>query len=195
MSCRSGSAPSDVKWNAELCLISLALTAGEDVRVFTMTTREPESKTYRFGTPICYEDVMPYVCGRFVWDERKQGKRVDFLLNISNDGWFLHRNEQQQHFAICTFRAVENRVGIARTVNTGISGFIDPDGRAHDTIGVGETAYRVARVTTDSRASLYPRIGDIFAGGCVLILMALYADYVVTRAVSGSRSDGRTVSA
>lgn len=168
-----------------------SLTAGDDVRVFTMTTREPESATYRFGTPICYEDVMPYVCRRFVWDGRRQRKRVDFLLNISNDGWFLDRNEQQQHFAICTFRAVENRVGIARTVNTGISGFIDPDGRAHDTIGVGRTAYKVARVMTDSRVGLYSRIGDIFAVVCALVSMALYGDYIVTRA----KSNGRAVTA
>ena len=172
-----------------------SLTAGDDVRVFTMTTREPESTTYRFGAPICYEDVMPYVCRRFVWDKRQRRKRVDFLLNISNDGWFLDRNEQQQHFAICTFRAVENRVGIARTVNTGISGFIDPDGRAHDTIGVGQTAYKVARVTTDSRTSLYSRMGDIFAGVCVVVSLALYGDYVVMRAVSNAPANGRAGSA
>jgi apolipoprotein N-acyltransferase len=145
-----------------------------------MTTREGE--TYRFGVPICYEDVMPYVCRRFVWGPDSKSKRVDFLLNISNDGWFLHRNELPQHFAICTFRAVENRVGVARAVNTGISGFIRPDGRAHDKLGVGEVGTRVARISMDSRVSVYSRTGDVFAFLCLLFGAALYVDYVFVRA-------------
>ncbi len=164
-----------------------SLTPGEEVEVFTMTTREGE--TYRFGVPICYEDVMPYVCRRFVWGPDSESKRVDFLLNISNDGWFLHRNELPQHFAICTFRAVENRVGVARTVNTGISGFIRPDGRAHDKIGVGEVDARVARVSMDSRVSLYSRTGDVFAFLCLLFGAALYVDYVFVRARAAREGD------
>ncbi len=157
-----------------------SLTAGEDVRVFTMHAREG-GDPYHFGVPICYEDVMPYVCRRFVWDAETGRKRVDFLLNISNDGWFLHSSELPQHFAICTFRAIENRVGIARTVNTGVSGFIDPNGRAYDKIGVGETGSRVAHVMTDSRESLYSRTGDVFAFACAVFWGLLCLDYIAAR--------------
>ncbi len=156
-----------------------SLTPGHDVNVFNMVTRTGDQ--FRFGTPICYEDVMPYVCRRLVWDGQERAKRADFLLNISNDGWFLHRNELPQHFAICTFRAVENRVGIARTVNTGISGFIQPDGRAYDVMGIGEEGFRVARVLLDSRVSLYSRTGDVFAMVCLLIGVIFYVDYVYVR--------------
>ena len=164
-----------------------SLTPGADVEAFTMTTRE--GRQYRFGVPICYEDVMPYVCRRFVWGQESEAKRVDFLLNISNDGWFLHRNELPQHFAICTFRAVENRVGIARTVNTGISGFIRPDGRSHDKMGIGEVGFRVARVAVDSRVSVYSRTGDVFAIVCALIGAVLYIDYIVVRARAARDGD------
>ncbi len=165
-----------------------SLSAGDDVREFTMRTRSGDA-TYHFGVPICYEDVMPYVCRRFVWDRTEQRKRVDFLLNISNDGWFLHSAELPQHFAICTFRAVENRVGIARAVNTGVSGFIDPNGRAYDKIGVGETAFRVARVMTDTRVSLYSRTGDVFALACAIFWGLLCLDYVVARARAGDHKE------
>jgi apolipoprotein N-acyltransferase len=168
-----------------------SLTPGDEVQIFEMKTREPDSKTYRFGVPICYEDVMPYVCRAMTWDPKTRSKRVDFLLNISNDGWFLQRNEQQQHFAICTFRAIENRVGIARTVNTGVSGFVDPNGRAYDKIGVGQTAYTVARVMTDSRCSLYSRIGDVFAILCTAIAGLFYVDYIVTRTMARRRARRR----
>ena len=104
--------------------VEYSLTPGRELTVFDLAA---PSGTFRFGTPICYEDVMPYVIRRYVWAGRE--RRVDFLVNISNDAWFLYGNELPQHLAICAFRAVENRVAIARAVNTGISGFIDPNGR------------------------------------------------------------------
>jgi apolipoprotein N-acyltransferase len=131
---------------------------------------------------------MPYVSRRFVIGPDGK-KRVDFLLNISNDGWFLHSNELPQHLAICVFRAVENRVGIARAVNTGISGFIDADGRIHDLVadvrgryhGPGVDGYSVSNVEVDARRSLYSRIGDVFAVLCCVLWGLAYLDYLVAR--------------
>ncbi|MBI5865073.1 MAG: apolipoprotein N-acyltransferase, partial [Planctomycetes bacterium] len=122
-----------------------SLSIGAHAHVFTLRVG---GRDWRFGTPICYEDVMPYVSRRFVW---KDGRRqCDFLINISNDGWFLHSAELPQHLASAVFRAVENRVGIARAVNTGISGFIAPDGRVYSKVEIngvsqapGITGYRV----------------------------------------------------
>ncbi len=51
------------------------------------------------------------------------------MVNITNDGWFRNSTELDEHLAVCTFRAVENRVPIARCANTGISALIAPDGR------------------------------------------------------------------
>jgi apolipoprotein N-acyltransferase len=114
---------------------------------------------------------------------------VDFLLNISNDGWFGRGMQQPQHLAISVFRAVENRVGIARAVNTGGSGFIDPDGRIHHEV-LGDAAkrwpgiagYAVANIGTDSRFSLYSRYGDWFAWMCACTWMVMYVDYWMARA-------------
>ncbi len=163
-----------------------SLTPGDEVQVFDM---ERDGETYRFGVPICYEDVMPYVCRRMAWDRDEKRKRVDFLLNISNDGWFGRRNEQEQHFAICTFRAVENRVGIARTVNTGVSGFIDPVGRSYGKIPVGKVDFVVDHVKMDSRTSLYSRMGDLFAILCSAVAVLLYGDYIGVRMRSSGEED------
>ena len=162
-----------------------SLFPGSDFSRFEIKAPSCNGRMFRLGIPICYEDVMPYVCRQFAWDEDLQEKRVDFLLNISNDGWFLHGNELPQHFAICTFRAVENRVGIARTVNTGVSGFIDPNGRPYDKIGVGEIGWRVAPVVIDTRTSLYSRTGDVFALVCTLVWALFCVDYVAHRVFSG----------
>lgn len=158
-----------------------SLTAGQDHTVFTMQPRGGD-REYRFGVTICYEDVIPHLYRHFVGgvDGRK---RVDFMLSISNDGWFGHGTQQTQHLANCAFRAVENRVPIARAVNTGVSGFIRSDGTWHDVIGeppnhpaAGGTGTRTATLALDSRVSFYSLYGDVFAILCGLLSAGVAAD-------------------
>jgi len=165
-----------------------SLFAGRKFTPFTMTPASQPDKTYRFGVPICYEDVIPYVNREFVSGGSNE-KRVDFLLNISNDGWYGRGAQQPQHLAVCVFRALENRVGIARAVTTGVSAFIDPSGRVRDRVRAdsltetpGESGFSVARIAVDSRYTLYSRFGDWFAWGCALAWLLIYIDYWIARA-------------
>lgn len=168
--------------------IEYSLTPGERFTVFDLQTA---SGPRRFGTPICYEDATPYVIRGFVWARTPEygwQRRVDFLVNVSNDGWFQHSNELPQHLAICAFRAVENRVSIARAVNTGISGFIDPNGRIYSVVekdgrsfGPGVIGYDVQHVYLDRRASLYGRFGDWFALLCLFLTAILWLSAVFER--------------
>lgn len=82
---------------------------------------------YRFATVICYEDTDPDLARHYVGPEMEQP--VDFVLNISNDGWFNGTSEHAQHLAICRFRAIECRRAVARSVNMGVSAVIDGNGR------------------------------------------------------------------
>ena len=164
-----------------------SLFRGDGFHALEMRPASHPDRTYRFGIPICYEDVMPYVAREFAFGGDAKG--VDFLLNISNDGWFGRSVQQPQHLAICVFRAVENRVGVARSVNTGVSAFIDPDGRIHDRV-VGKpddpwtrnAGFSVANIGVDSRYSLYARYGDWFGWICSLVWLLLFLDYWIMRA-------------
>ncbi|MEE8168914.1 MAG: apolipoprotein N-acyltransferase [Phycisphaerae bacterium] len=115
-----------------------SLSFGEHYRRFRCTAPSQGGRTFRFATPICYEDTVPGVIRRFIVDKRGE-KQVDFLLSISNDGWFNHSTELEQHLAQCVFRAVEFRVAIARSVNTGISIFIDATGEIHDRVRISRS--------------------------------------------------------
>lgn len=121
-----------------------SLTPGTKYIIFSIQANQTKNsldipanrRDYRFGVLICYEDTIADLSRRFVLDKDGQ-KQVDWLVNVSNDGWFVgfKRNEVKptseltQHLASCVFRAVENRIGILRSVNTGISCLIDPCGR------------------------------------------------------------------
>jgi apolipoprotein N-acyltransferase len=145
----------------------------EEFRPFELTAKPAaaggESRMYRFAVPICYETSVPQVTRRMVYDETAGGKRVDFLVNISNDGWFEGSAELELHTDVARFRAIEHRIGIVRSVNTGISGFIDPCGRltgkvvdpvtGSDRLIGGASAERVG---VCSRVTVYSRVGDVF---------------------------------
>ncbi len=175
--------------------LEYSLTPGTTLTIFELPTAG--GRTFRFGVPICYEDATPYVVRNFVWEGGT--RRADFLINISNDGWFQHSNELPQHLAICAFRAVENRISIARAVNTGISGFIDPNGRIFGVVtdeegrsfrrGVGGVVgYSVADVPLDARGSLYGRTGDWFAQACTLLAAVLWLGAIFERWVLALRA-------
>jgi len=84
-------------------------------------------KHFTFGVLICYEDTDPALARLYGGGDG--GPPADFLLNISNDGWFDGTSEHDEHLAICRFRAIECRRSVARSVNMGISAVIDSNGR------------------------------------------------------------------
>jgi apolipoprotein N-acyltransferase len=105
-------------------------------------------------------------------------KQIDFLVNISNDGWFNHSCELLQHLYICAFRAVENRISIARSVNTGVSGFIDPSGRIIDMVtdgarvyGKGIRGYSSQTIPVDSRVTIYSKWKDVPLKGILTLIV------------------------
>jgi apolipoprotein N-acyltransferase len=146
------------------------LMAGRQLTVMTTRPRssagEPPPKA-RFAAPICFEDAFSGLCRDLVYE--KGEKRVDFLVNISNDGWFYGSVELDQHWDLSVFRAVENRVPVVRSVNTGLSGFIDSCGRtelrvansAGDERSVAGSAS--LQLQFDPRRSFYGLHGDVFA--------------------------------
>jgi len=124
-------------------------TAGREYTIFELKTCHPErsegskdssafgvrmtgQSTVRFSTLICFEDIIPGLSRRFV----KEG--AQFLVNITNDAWFMESSAPYQHAAASVFRAIENRAPVVRAANTGFSCFIDPRGRIYDKVSDGK---------------------------------------------------------
>jgi len=165
-----------------------SLDAGTEYTVFEMT--DPNKiQDYKFSVMICYEGTVPAIARRFALD--KQGtKQIDWLVNISNDGWFvrfkdgkvLPSAELPQHAATCAFRAVENRLPIVRSVNTGISCFIDSAGRIRDGFlagtlppdamsRTGMPGWILDRISIDKRTTFFSKNGEWLGFCCELCLI------------------------
>ena len=59
----------------------------------------------------------------------KDKKNYDFILNISEDGWFGNSIGPYQHFSHSIFRSIEEGKPVIRSANNGISAFINPKGQ------------------------------------------------------------------
>jgi apolipoprotein N-acyltransferase len=148
-----------------------SLAAGE---VPTRLTLSAGGNDYRFGVLICYEDSDAPLAREYV--RPGTGPLVDFLVNISNDGWFMNTAEHAEHLAVSRFRAVECRRALVRAVNGGISAVIDGNGRVvAKPADTWEASHSIAAVVSaavpiDTRASLYARLGDWLPVGCWVVL-------------------------
>jgi apolipoprotein N-acyltransferase len=123
----------------------------------------------RFGVLICYEDVFPALTRRFA------AGGADFLVNVTNDGWYGRTSAPHQHLAQATFRAIENRAPLVRAANTGISAVIDPDGRIRWRSQLFQPAWHADEITWPGVRTFYARFGDAFAWACALVTAAALA--------------------
>ena len=170
-----------------------SLDYGVNYTVFEMTGENgrKQAPDYKFGVIICYEGTVPEIARNFALDE--QGvKRIDWLVNISNDGWFVRFEEGQvkpswelgQHAAVTALRAVENRLAVLRSVNTGISCLIDSMGRIKDGYvqgtlpaeamnRTGMPGWFIDRIPIDKRISFFSKYGEWLDYCCELCVILL----------------------
>lgn len=88
---------------------------GEEAKVF--------SGKNRAGIGICYDEVFSHI----VRDNYALGP--EFLVFISNDGWYPHSTLPKQHFFHARLRAVELGLSMVRACTTGITTALDGHGR------------------------------------------------------------------
>ena len=84
-------------------------------------------------------NFLPLICYEIIYSGNLKQKFVfrppnaidenfDFIVNISEDGWFGNSIGPYQHFSHSIFRAIEEGTNIIRASNNGISGLIDSNG-------------------------------------------------------------------
>ena len=126
-----------------------------------------EWDSIRFSSLICYESSIPGICRRFVQ------KGADILMILTNDGWLGNTTGPYQHYQVAILRAIENRVPVVRSANTGISGVILANGRTVHKESLGERAVFKSSISRGNTGSVYSRFGDVFSLVCFVIFVYL----------------------
>ena len=135
-----------------------------------------EHRGVKTGPAICYEGLY----GDFFGDFVRRG--AQFMAIISNDGWWGDTPGYKHLFTISRLRAVEHRRAIARSANTGMSGFISARGDIGQTLGWEKRGVLTAAVPLNSQLTFYTRYGDYLGriSEYLMLLCVLY--YIAYRA-------------
>jgi apolipoprotein N-acyltransferase len=136
----------------------------------------------QFGVLICFEIIFPDLCRRFVQ------RGANFLVTITNDAWFGRTSAPSQHFSIATFRAVENRVFVARAANTGITGIIDPKGKILKKGEIFTEESMNGTIRLSSHKTFYTLYGDLFAWICTVIFILILGNALILKRRKKSRT-------
>jgi apolipoprotein N-acyltransferase len=110
----------------------------------------------RIAVMICYEDLLPQFVNRIVGEGEP-----DLLANLTNDAWFGDTTEPWIHLALAKFRAVEQRKFFVRSTNSGVSAFIDPNGRVISHTGTFVEAAQRATLRWMKGKTPYAFWGDV----------------------------------
>jgi apolipoprotein N-acyltransferase len=165
-----------IPWSTNLTMLAGDFMRGTEHTLFTVKGAE-------FGATICWESIFPDVFRQFV----KNG--AQFMVNITNEAWFKETDGPYHFIPMNVFRAVENRIAIARSANTGISGFIDPHGRIVGTVRQGSKDIFVAGFLTmdiplSRTRTFYTIYGDVFV--CLVLLVTLWLGFEKLRSKRSS---------
>jgi apolipoprotein N-acyltransferase len=151
--------------------------SGNEVEVFQIPLKVDNSTngdiTLHFTTAICFETTFPQII------RKGTRKGSEMLVVVSNDAWFGLTSAPFLHAEISRFRAIENRIPIVRSANTGISTVIDPYGRILKKIDFGKMGWLQAELQQGGNSTLYVKLGNICGYltvlvSCVFILLSIF---------------------
>ncbi len=158
-------------------------SAGREYTVFSLTNNDVQ-----VAPLICFEDTIGELVRQFVLPtETNPG--ANLLVDITNDGWFLHSAGSHQHLANAIFQCVETRRPMVRAANTGVTCFVNQSGRitqvlrdeSGSTFTEGVLTGEI-NVSTEHELTFYARHGELFAKSCVVItLVAILVATVIQR--------------
>jgi len=147
------------------------------------TFRYYDSEGAVFAPQICFEIAFAELDRKMSFRNLGEGikgkpDKIDFLVNITNDAWYGRSSGPWIHGMLTKFRAVENRIQIYRSANTGISMVVNPLGKVIARTRLFDITNLKAPLYTCSQVPLYyylygwPRLICLLAAG--LVILALF---------------------
>ena len=116
-------------------------------------------------------DLLPLICYEIIYSGKlSNDSNFDYIINISEDGWFGNSIGPKQHFSHSIFRSIESGKYIIRSTNNGISAVINPIGIVEQEVEFGSTGYVELSESKFVKSTIFMLYGNkIF-----LILILIY---------------------
>ena len=87
-------------------------------------------------------NLLPLICYEIIYSGKlSKDNNFDYIINISEDGWFGNSIGPKQHLSHSIFRSIESGKYIIRSANNGVSAIINPIGIVEQEVEFGSTGY------------------------------------------------------
>ncbi len=152
----------ELSWIDAIDQVPVDRAPGERVHTLSVGTLPP------FGTPICFENSFPQIPRAFVRDG------ATFLVVTVNNASYGFTAASDQHLQMSQMRSVETARWVVNAAVSGVSAFIDPQGR----VVAREELFTSGILRTNIRASdqqtWYVRLGDWLPWLALALVIALF---------------------
>jgi len=128
--------------------------------------------------------LVPLVCFEAILADYARKRTGHLFVNLTNDAWFGKSKASSLHLQHLRMRSVECQIPLVRATNSGISCWVDTQGRVHDPTTVYSADVRLYDVPIPQRSSVtLSRFGDGFIAlaSTLLVVWVILCQFLKSR--------------
>ena len=118
--------------------------------------------------------ILPLICYEIIYSGKIfSNSKFDYIVNISEDGWFGKSIGPEQHLTHSIFRAIESGKYVLRSANNGTSAIINPLGVIEQKVDINKSGYIDLSETRRREPTLFAKFGNKIFGFIILLYIFL----------------------
>ena len=118
--------------------------------------------------------ILPLICYEIIYSGKIfTNSNFDYIVNISEDGWFGKSIGPEQHFTHSIFRAIESGKYVLRSANNGTTAIINPMGVVEQKVDINKSGYIDLSESRKIEMTLFAKFGNKIFGFIILLYIFL----------------------
>ena len=118
--------------------------------------------------------ILPLICYEIIYSGKIfANSNFDYVVNISEDGWFGKSIGPEQHFTHSVFRAIESGKYVLRSANNGVTAIINPMGIIEQKVEIHKSGYIDLSESRKIDMTLFAKFGNKIFGFIILLYIFL----------------------
>ena len=122
--------------------------------------------------------ILPLICYEIIYSGKIfTNSNFDYIVNISEDGWFGKSIGPEQHFTHSIFRAIESGKYVLRSANNGSTAIINPMGVIEQKVDINKSGYIDLSKSRKIEMTLFAKFGNKIFGFIILLYIFLILSF------------------
>ena len=118
--------------------------------------------------------LLPLICYEIIYSGNIFNSRdFDFIINISEDGWFGQSIGPHQHFVHSIYRAIESGKYVLRSANNGITAIVNPLGVVEEQVDLNQSGFIDFFKTKKIEPTIFSKYGNKIFVLIILLYISL----------------------